>query len=62
MTDWDALLKTASKGNGFIGTTRADEDAYFAAFADEPQPFWAKLHILAWCRAVLSQVRAARLL
>lgn len=38
MHDWDRLMRNAAKGNGFVGTSRADEDAYFAAFSDEPLP------------------------
>lgn len=37
MQDWDTILKNRTRHGTFIGATRKDEDAYFAAFADEPK-------------------------
>ena len=37
MFDWDAMMRTAAKGHGFVGRGRGDEDAYYSAFANDPE-------------------------
>ena len=32
--DWDHMNKTAARSGSFVGKSRADEDAYYAAFAN----------------------------
>ena len=38
MADWDHLMKNMRGGAGFTGRTQADEDVYYAAFADDAEP------------------------
>lgn len=60
MNDWDAMLKVVAKGNGFVGTTRHDEDAYYEAFQDDPQPILPSLPVWPLVRRLLDRARILR--
>ena len=46
--DWDRMNKIAAATGSFAGRGRADEDAYYAAFAndDKPSALWTALSAL----------------
>lgn len=39
MQDWEKIMRVHARHRRFFGAGQADEDAYFAFFADEPKLF-----------------------
>ncbi len=62
MQDWTPLLNNRTRHGSFVGKTARDEDAYFAAFANDPAPHRTQPPVLtSFLRRVTDLMRSAKL-
>ena len=57
MTDWTEITRNARTSGDFAGRSTAEQDAYFAAFADDgPRLSDRARHLWSWTRATTARL------